>query len=110
MMGGYCNGPNPLLKGTLSSVERDRLREKERQARAQMSSQAAEEPDIRHILNLPPELSPQSAVIPVAGAVPVGGGAAVGGAGVGGGSGMPLFAAPVRSLVSDDGSKSRNAS
>ncbi|KAK4887756.1 hypothetical protein RN001_004027 [Aquatica leii] len=41
MIGGYYDR-NPLLKGTLSSVERDRLRERERQARAQMSSQAAE--------------------------------------------------------------------
>nr|XP_050849625.1 AF4/FMR2 family member 4 isoform X3 [Vespula vulgaris] len=38
--GGYYDDRNPLLKGTLSSLERDRLRERERQARAAMSVQA----------------------------------------------------------------------
>ncbi|XP_057318917.1 AF4/FMR2 family member lilli isoform X1 [Microplitis mediator] len=38
--GGYYDDRNPLLKGTMSSVDRDRLRERERQARAAMSVQA----------------------------------------------------------------------
>ncbi|XP_031369522.1 uncharacterized protein LOC102673085 isoform X2 [Apis dorsata] len=51
--GGYYDDRNPLLKGTLSSVERDRLRERERQARAAMSVQAEQAaagggPDTRH--------------------------------------------------------------
>ncbi|XP_011501566.1 PREDICTED: AF4/FMR2 family member 4-like [Ceratosolen solmsi marchali] len=37
---GYYDDRNPLLKGTLSSVDRDRLRERERQARVAMSVQA----------------------------------------------------------------------
>ncbi|XP_053973818.1 AF4/FMR2 family member lilli isoform X1 [Hylaeus volcanicus] len=51
--GGYYDDRNPLLKGTLSSVDRDRLRERERQARAAMSVQAEQAaagggPDTRH--------------------------------------------------------------
>ncbi|XP_015432516.1 PREDICTED: AF4/FMR2 family member 4 isoform X2 [Dufourea novaeangliae] len=51
--GGYYDDRNPLLKGTLSSVERDRLRQRERQARAAMSVQAEQAaagggPDTRH--------------------------------------------------------------
>ncbi|XP_011684736.1 PREDICTED: AF4/FMR2 family member 4-like [Wasmannia auropunctata] len=51
--GGYYDDRNPLLKGTLSSVERDRLRERERLARAAMSVQAEQAaagsgPDARH--------------------------------------------------------------
>ncbi|XP_063987696.1 AF4/FMR2 family member lilli isoform X10 [Diachasmimorpha longicaudata] len=51
--GGYYDDRNPLLKGTLSSVDRDRLRERERQARAAMSVQAEQAaagggPDSRH--------------------------------------------------------------
>ncbi|XP_018301476.1 AF4/FMR2 family member 4 isoform X2 [Mycetomoellerius zeteki] len=51
--GGYYDDRNPLLKGTLSSVERDRLRERERLARAAMSVQAEQAaagsgPDMRH--------------------------------------------------------------
>ncbi|XP_066592489.1 AF4/FMR2 family member 4-like isoform X2 [Prorops nasuta] len=50
---GYYDDRNPLLKGTLSSVDRDRLRERERQARAAMSVQAEQAaagggPDTRH--------------------------------------------------------------
>ncbi|XP_033334216.2 AF4/FMR2 family member lilliputian isoform X2 [Megalopta genalis] len=51
--GGYYDDRNPLLKGTLSSVERDRLRQREREARAAMSVQAEQAaagggPDTRH--------------------------------------------------------------
>ncbi|XP_018367072.1 PREDICTED: AF4/FMR2 family member 4 isoform X2 [Trachymyrmex cornetzi] len=51
--GGYYDDRNPLLKGTLSSVERDRLRERDRLARAAMSVQAEQAaagsgPDMRH--------------------------------------------------------------
>ncbi|XP_033223420.1 AF4/FMR2 family member 4-like isoform X6 [Belonocnema kinseyi] len=44
---GYYDDRNPLLKGTLSSVEREKLRERDRQARAAMSVQA-DAPDARH--------------------------------------------------------------
>ncbi|XP_018348554.1 PREDICTED: AF4/FMR2 family member 4 isoform X2 [Trachymyrmex septentrionalis] len=51
--GGYYDDRNPLLKGTLSSVERDRLRERERLARVAMSVHAEQAtagsgPDMRH--------------------------------------------------------------
>ncbi|XP_059480877.1 AF4/FMR2 family member lilli isoform X3 [Neocloeon triangulifer] len=45
MIGGYHDSPNPLLKGTLTSVEREKLREKERLVRLQISSQAVERDD-----------------------------------------------------------------